>query len=265
MNDLQIATTTTELARPAELDRNPAAVYLASLSPGSRRTMAQALQTIAELVSGGRATAETLNWGGLRFQHTAAIRAALLERYSPATANKVLSALRGVLKRAWRLGYMTADEYQAAIDLDAVGVSRPNQAAGRALTPGELMALLNICENDNTAAGVRDAAIIGLLYAGGLRRAELAGLNTDDYDPATTTLTVRGKRNKIRTIPVTGGARAALLDWLHARGDQPGPLFVRILKGGRLTDERLTEQGIYYILQQPFSTRSVESNEEGRS
>jgi hypothetical protein len=33
-------------------------------------------------------------WASLRYQHTAAIRAALQERYAPATANKLLAALR---------------------------------------------------------------------------------------------------------------------------------------------------------------------------
>lgn len=253
-------TSTTALVKdvPYPADRNPALVYLASLSPGSRRTMAHSLRAIAELVSGGRATLETLNWGVLRFQHTSAIRAALLERYSPATTNKMLSALRGVLKRAWRLGYMSADEYQAAVDLDPVGSTRRDQAAGRALTPGELLALLNVCENDDTAAGPRDAAIIGLLYACGLRRAEVAGLNVEDYDPATSTLTVRGKRHKTRTVPVTNGAQAALLDWLYLRGTKPGPMFVRIPKSGYLAEERLTDQGIYYILQRRAEEAGVE-------
>ena len=80
------------------LDQRPAAVYIASLAPGSRRTMSQALETIAALVSGGRADALSLDWSALRYQHAAAVRAKLAETYSPATANKMLAALRRVLK-----------------------------------------------------------------------------------------------------------------------------------------------------------------------
>jgi len=81
-------------------DRHPAAVYVASLAPGSRRTMRQALDTVAGLLTGGRANAETLSWPSLRYQHTQAVRAALAARYAPATANKMLAALRGVLRHA---------------------------------------------------------------------------------------------------------------------------------------------------------------------
>src|SRR5262249_34266206 len=72
-------------------DRHPAAVYIASLAPGSRRTMRQALDAMAGAVTNGQATAETLDWSGLRYQHTQAVRAGLTARYAPATANKMLA------------------------------------------------------------------------------------------------------------------------------------------------------------------------------
>jgi hypothetical protein len=79
-----------------KLDQHPAAVYLASLtSPNSRRTMQAALDTIAAILTDGQQDSAALPWEHLRFQHTAAIQAALAERYKPATANKLLAALRG--------------------------------------------------------------------------------------------------------------------------------------------------------------------------
>ena len=85
-------------------DENPVLAYLARLSPGSRRTMRASLETIAGLASAGEVGALDFPWWMLRYQHSEAIRGRLAESYAPATANKMLSAMKGVLKSCWRLG-----------------------------------------------------------------------------------------------------------------------------------------------------------------
>ena len=77
--------------------------------------MAQALNVISDMLKPGNAW-QNLPWGQIRYSHAAAIRAKLAERYAPATTNKMLSALRGVLKEAWRLGHMSAEDYARATD-----------------------------------------------------------------------------------------------------------------------------------------------------
>lgn len=233
-------------ADAGRLDEQPAIVYLAGLSKGSRRTMRGALDTIATLVSDGQADAETLPWANLRFQHTQAIRSKLAETYAPATANKMLSALRGALKAAWRLGQLDAESYHRAVDVESVkGETLP---AGRAITQGEIAALMGACASDQGPAGVRDGAIIGLLYSCGLRRAELVGLDLADFDAEDGVLTVRGKRNKERLVYPANGAVLALADWLTVRGDEPGALFWPIRKGGHVKRGRLTTQAVYHVL-----------------
>jgi hypothetical protein len=106
-------------------DRHSAAVYLARLGAGSRRAMKQALDTIAALLTNGKLTAEQLPSAALRYQHTAAIRAMLMERYKPAAANKILAALRGVLKECWRLGYMAAEDFHRAADVHNILRRKP--------------------------------------------------------------------------------------------------------------------------------------------
>ena len=54
---------------------------------------------------------------------------------------------------------------------------------------GELAAMMLACA-DQTPAGVRDAAIIGILYTCGLRRSELVNLDLADYDPDAGTVTI---------------------------------------------------------------------------
>jgi site-specific recombinase XerD len=235
-------------ANARSLAEHPVAVYLASLSDGSRRTVFQALATIAEILTDGQLDALALDWSALRYQHTAAVRARLAERYKPATANKMLSALRQVLHHAWKLGQMSAEDYHRARDVENVkGETLP---AGRDLGAGEIAALMRACEADPSPAGARDAAIIALMYGTGLRRASAIRLNLDDYNPDTEALRVReAKRNKEYLAYVAqDGAQRALADWLSERGDAPGPLFWPVNKGGHAQNRRLSAQAIYNLL-----------------
>jgi site-specific recombinase XerD len=245
-------------ARTTPASQNPALVYLAGLASGSRRTMRQALDVIAGELTGGTCNAETCPWGTLRFQHTAAIRAWLAERYAAATANKMLAALRGVLKAAWRLGQMTAEEHARACDLDPVrGSGLPK---GRALTSGEMRALFGACADDPTPAGRRDAALLAILYGAGLRRSEAAALALADYDPTNGALTVRhGKGNKERLVYATNGGKAAIDDWLEIRGQDPGALFGAVNRGHRMSTEPMTDQAVYNILSKRAAEAAVKT------
>ena len=233
------------LSQGRSLDQNAAAVYLARLAPGSRRTMRQALDTIASLVSSGQTDALGLDWSRMRFQHTAAIRAELAESYAPATVNKMLSALRGVLKAAWRLGQVNAETYRRAADLE--GVKGERLPAGRGLTSGEISALFATCAQDQTPAGVRDAAILTLLRLG-LRRQEVADLDVGNLDQQGETVKVFGKGSKERLVPLTGGAVEALVDWLNLRGDDPGSLLLQVNKVGQVIRKGISSQAVYNVL-----------------
>jgi site-specific recombinase XerD len=233
-------------ARP--LIKHPVIVYLASLAEGSRRTIFHALDTMAEIVSDGQLDAFTLDWGALRYEHTTALRAHLAQRYKPSTANKMLSALRRVLYHAWKLGQMDTDDYRHARDVSNIrGHALP---AGRDLGIGEIVALIRACEEDDSPGGVRDAAIIALMYATGIRRASVVALDIGDYDPAQGALRVRESKNNREYMAylASGGAQRALADWMAVRGDEPGPLFWPVKRGGSMTNRRLTPQSIYNIL-----------------
>ncbi len=233
------------LARQQPRDGHPVVVYLASLSEGSRRAMRASLQTIARLLSKGEADALGLAWHELRYAHTAFVRSRLAAAYAPATANKMLSALRGVLKECFRLGYMTAEDYARARDLAPVrGSSLP---PGRSLSHGEIRRLFEACvEDDKGGRGARDAALVAVLYGCGLRRGEAAALNLADYDPETGELRIRGgKGRKDRIAYASGGAADAIEAWLEVRGEEEGPLFYPINKGDRIQKRRMTDQAIY--------------------
>jgi integrase/recombinase XerC len=83
---------------------------------------------------------------------------------------------------------------------------------------------------------LRDAAVLEMLYASGLRVSELAGLDLDDVDRARQTVRVLGKGRKERIVPIGRKAREALNEYLAARGNPADeePLFLNH-RGGRLT------------------------------
>jgi len=241
------------LAVPAEAvpaDQHPVATYLASLAPGSRRTMRDALDIVARYLSGGVRDSKTLDWARLRYQHVAAVRSHLAATYSPATGNKIMAALRRVLRECKRLGLMDSGAYQDAIDVDGIKVDTDAPLRGRALKQTELAALCEACSADPTDMGARDGAIFAVLYPCGLRRAEAAALELADYDAATGALTVKhGKGNKRRVVYLTNGALQAVADWLAVRGLEPGPLFYAGTKTGAVVPGAgITAQALWYAL-----------------
>lgn len=245
---------------PSSLDRHPAAVYLAGLGEGSRRTMRAALETVIRLAGREDLDLYAFPWPSLRYQHTQALRAQLdnPERFAPATANKILAALRGVLRECFRLGYLTAEECERAVDLKRIkGASLPK---GRALTRAELCALFRACEEDRRkASGARDAALLAVLYGGGARRFEAVSLDLADFNPDSGCLTVRrGKGGKARTMYAANGSRAALDAWLEARGPEEGPLFCPVDKAGRVKVRRMTAEALYQALHRRAQEAGVE-------
>jgi site-specific recombinase XerD len=235
---------------------SPVASYLARLAPGSRRGQIYALNKLALLISNGAADAHALNWASLIYSQTASVRATLAERYAPNTTKRMVAALRGVLKECWRLGRMTYDEYARAADIAPVRGQLPPR--GRALNDTEVETLFSACQADCAVAGVRDAAILGILYGTGLRRSELVRLDIEDFDAESGVLTIRGKGKQARTAYVIAEARAILDRWLRLRGMSPGPMFLPLTKSGHFRLKRLTCEGVAHMLAKRAGTAKVE-------
>lgn len=230
------------------LDQNPAAVYLASLSPGSRRTMRWALDNVADLLTSGRCDALAIDWSSVRFQHVAAVRTRLIEDYAASTVNKHLSAIKGTLQAAYKLGQITGEHYRKATDVKTV--KSDTEPAGRMLSSTEVAALLKACTQDPSPAGPRDAAMIALWAVAGPRRAEIVHLDLRDYNPQSGAVRIRrAKGNKDRTVYIDNEAKQAMNDWLAIRGPIDGPLFIPVHQSGKMRISTMTPQAVYDILQ----------------
>ena len=80
-------------------------------------------------------------------------------------------------------------DYASAVDFSQI--RGDDTEAGKVLSLDELVKLFRGCQGYKTAAGVRDAAMLAVLYGCGLRRAELVALDVDDYSDGV--LTIHGK------------------------------------------------------------------------
>jgi len=228
----------TVLRNSQPASQNGALVYIASLNtPSGQRTMYQALNRIADLAIPG-SNIDNFPWSLLRYSEVAAIRAKLSAMFKPATVNKMLSALRSTIKSCWRLGQITSDEYMRTVDIGNVrGSTLPS---GRQLSIGEIKAIMDVCSP-------RDAAIIAVLYGGGLRVGELVSLQFSDWDGEV--LKVTGKGNKERTAHLRNGGSRAIEAWLDTRGTQDGYLFLSQTKSGIIKHGgMLSTQAVAFML-----------------
>jgi integrase/recombinase XerC len=115
-----------------------------------------------------------------------------------------------------------------------------------ALSPDQAVQLVAIDDEDTLAQ--RDHAILELFYSSGLRLAELVNLNLDALNLGEGTITVTGKGNKTRIVPVGQHAMQALQAWLAIRPSLPvkdtSALFLSKL------GKRLSRRAVQYRLQQ---------------
>ena len=149
---------------------------------------------------------------------------------------------------AWllRTGRSTADP---GASLASPRASRP---LPHVLRSDEARALVEVAlarADDGSPIGVRDAAIIELLYASGIRVGELCGLDVDDLDRDRDVVRVLGKGGKERSVPFGRPAARALDRWLgHARAglvaSGSGPALFLGARGRRI-DQRTVRRLIH--------------------
>lgn len=131
------------------------------------------------------------------------------EPYSRRTIVRKVASLRRYFAWAKRAGLVLEDP---AVRLSG-GPARGRLP--RVLPAADLAALLDDASatESPTAWDLRDHAVIELLYGSGLRVSELCGLDLDDIHAGSRTVTVTGKGDKQRRVPVSEPALVAVSDW----------------------------------------------------
>lgn len=110
----------------------------------------------------------------------------------------------------------------------------------------------------DTVLGVRDRALLALLYATGIRASECSSLSCSQVDLRALTITVHGKGGHERTLPLNEQVAAVLHDYVNARGPAlPGAPFFRSRRGRALSRgavyERVRSWGIRTRIGKPLS------------
>ena len=123
---------------------------------------------------------------------------------------RLLSAIRSYYRYLMREGL--ADHNPAV----AVKAPKVRKKLPSTLDTDAITRLLDISEN--TPLAIRDKAIMELFYSSGLRLSELASLRWDQIDPSSGLITVIGKGNKTRVVPLGTYAAQALANWRKVRG-----------------------------------------------
>jgi integrase/recombinase XerD len=232
---------------------NPAHLYLSSLTANSARTLERALDAVAKLL--GYEYMDEMDWNELQRHHVQALMRLLEDQgKSPSTRALYLSAIKGVMKEAWLADMVSVDQYSKIKEIKKPPGSRKRK--GQALDILDVAKAIEAC-NDNSKAGVRDKAILALLLGAGLRRLECAELGFRDVDFGKDELSIIGKGDKERSIPLESEVMDCLLDWVHIRGEWDGPLFCAIRKGkppapgqlygGEINMNGLNDSSIYLV------------------
>jgi len=190
------------------LDDNPFLLYMANLGESSRKPQGHALTVIARLFEVDDPV--DFHWHELTVGDIATIRLWLSTNYKFSTANRYLSAIRGVLKECWRLKLLTYENFQVLADIKSFKYEYVK--TGRIITDEEFCDMMNVCGYDTI--GNRDAVMLYILGNTGIRCKEAVNLKIDDFSSANSTLKVMGKGNKERNVPVSTILNGILTLWI---------------------------------------------------
>lgn len=160
------------------------------------------------------------------------------------TSNYHLIALRSFLKFCTKRNI-------AALPADKIELARTVRKQVTFLNEDELSRMFSQ-PDINTTPGLRDRAILELLFSSGLRVSELAGLDRDHINLKRREFMVRGKGQKDRPIFISPEAAGWITSYLERRTDNAKPLFVRY-NGTKKVDtsgnfQRLTARSVQRLV-----------------
>lgn len=242
---------------PIKEDYGAAIAYIASLkSERSRDTMTSQLRVVCRALATDKEAIPSLdqvNWAVLNAAYVRMILAKVREiptRYDdkrgPAGLGLTRAALFGVARALFERGSISADEYQR---IKLVQPERGKRLPrGRDYDEDDKARLIEVAQALPDPRKYRDTAMLAVDMVTGLRVSELVAVHTNDIDMKTKEITVIGKGDKQRVVPLNDDAIAALRDWMRVRGRNEGPVFCTIDRHKVIhTDHQMSVQAAHKI------------------
>jgi integrase/recombinase XerD len=165
------------------------------------------------------------------------------QEYSAATVGRKIAAVRSFLHFLFAEG-VVGRELADWLHQPKVGKRLP-----RALTHGAVRDLLAAAAVEDTPLGLRDHALLEILYATGMRATEVVNLTVSDVDAASGAVSCVGKGNKERLIPVHPVALTCLKRYI----EEGRPFLLRDAAEKTLflnnLGKPLTRQGLWFLVQ----------------
>ncbi|MGB6067935.1 MAG: tyrosine-type recombinase/integrase [Desulfomonilaceae bacterium] len=164
-------------------------------------------------------------------------------KLQPTTVNRKLAALRSLTDMAYTLGMINWEV--------RVKNQKVNSASRDTSGPGKtgVQKLQEEVSKRTDPKGLRDKALLHLLYDLALRRSEVVGLDLEDVDLERGTLRVLGKgRLQKETLSLPVRTIKILSEWIRCTGDFQGPLFVNFHHNPSIQGKRLSTTSLYRII-----------------
>lgn len=150
------------------------------------------------------------------------------QEYKKSTQKTFLVALRAFLK------YLIVEENLDVLPPEQIILGRAEARVPKVLNEEQLERLFDV-QNLNKKSGIRDRAILEVLFSTGLRVSELVKLDVNDINLKTGEFPVVGKGRKVRTVYLGDSAKEWIRRYLSTRHDEFAPLFLRY--SGKKMDE----------------------------
>ncbi|MFN8526357.1 MAG: tyrosine recombinase [Chloroflexota bacterium] len=163
--------------------------------------------------------------------------------YSAATIARKMAAVKSLFQYLMKQSFITQNPTS---ELGSPEVKKP---LPRAISVADVDKLIRQVDKKTTPEGLRDRAMVHLLYATGMRVSEMVTLDVGDLDLADHSVRCVGRGGRVRRLPVELRACAVLADYLQ----QGRPLLLRTSDGQNALflnhrGQRLTRQGFWLIM-----------------